>query len=153
MKQTPLNSNSDKECTPAKERLSKAFEKKAVEWPADLPKPAEFPATLKDFFRRIVNAKTPADCMRRLRQFLREKMRHEAMLRDAHWDIPHDQFTEAERDTWAASQIQAINDGDKKGGYFTKGIWLGMGSAYRYWWNDQKSAKASESAKQRKRDS
>jgi hypothetical protein len=101
----------------------------------------------QSFFRLIVNAKTPADSMSRLRQFLREKMRHEARPRDAHWDIPRKQFTEDERDAWATSQIQAINNGDKNGGYFTKEIWLGMGSAYRYWWAKQKSIKAGDPQK------
>jgi len=117
MNQTPLNSNSDKQQTMAKIRLSEQLKKIAYDWPPDLAKPAQFPATRKDFFRLIVDAKTPADCMHRLRQFLRETKRCEAIIpRDTHWDIPHDRFTDAERDVWAVSQIQAINDGDKEGG-------------------------------------
>jgi len=136
--------------TPACDQMLAELRKRAVEWPADLPKPDKFPATLKDFFSLIVKAKTPADCMTRFRQFLREKMQHETDARDAHWDVPRNRFTNAERDTWAVSQIVAINDGDKKVGYFTQEIWLGMASAYKYWWNNEKSIKARESAKKRK---
>jgi hypothetical protein len=152
MKQTPLKTG--KKMTTAKEELYNALNRMAVEWPPKLPKPEKFPATLKEFFRLVINAKTPADCMHRLRQFLHDKMRRQVNLpRDAYWHVPYDQFTETERDAWAASQIQAIKDGDRKAGYFTPEIWLSMGSAYMYWWCQQKSIKASESAKKRKRGS
>jgi hypothetical protein len=158
----------DKEtATPFDRIVREPLEKIAVEWPADLPKPKRFPATLKDFLSHIVNAKTPADSMRRLRQFLCERG-----PRSSFWDLeapplghgfkpiqtllPRSLFgdekplTPAERYAWGISQILAIKDADKRGGYFTQDIWLGMGSAYRYWWKDQKSRKARESAKKRK---
>jgi hypothetical protein len=142
MKPTPHNSESHQ--TTAKKRLSEGLEKIAVEWPPDLPKPPEFPATLKDFLRLIVNAKTPADCMQRLRQFLRERG-----PRSSFWvDNP----TPADKaDTWVVSRIQAIREEDRKGGFFTdQWAWLKLASAYTYWWKEQKSIKASESAKKRK---
>ena len=72
------------------------------------------------------------------------------MPKDAYWIIPSDQFTDHERNEWAITQIKTINDNDKNGGYFTSEIWLSMASAYNCWWKDQKSIKASASAKKRK---
>jgi hypothetical protein len=129
----------DKWPTPLLDKVCAGFDKVAVEWPSGLPKPNHFPATRKDFLAVIIKAKTPADSMARFRRFLGA-----SAGRNSHWfaDKP---ITVDEREAWAISQIQAINDGDKKVGYFTVDIWLAMGSAYIYWWQDQKSAKARES--------
>lgn len=126
------------------DRVCAGFEKIAVAWPPELPKPDHFPARLKDFLACVVRAKTPADGTARFRRFLGA-----SAGRDAHW-FAGKPITVDEREAWAISQIQAINDGDKTGGYFTVDVWLAMGSAYKSWWQDQKSAKARESAKKRK---
>ena len=169
MNQSP----NDKKGTPEKRKTS-AFDallenlnKKALPWPIDLPKPKQFPATLKDFLRLIVKAKTPADCTARLRRFFCERGPRnfpwlvekaslppgakplEALLPRTAFGPTEKQLTQAERENWAASEFQAIKDGDRKGGYFDELRWISMGSAYRYWWKAQKSMKARESAKRR----
>ncbi len=121
------------------DKVCAGFDKIAVEWPLGLPKPDHFPATLKDFLARIVKAKTPADGKARFRRFIGAKAG-----RNSFW-YAEKPIKADERDTWVVSQFQAINAGDKKGGYFTADVWLAMGSAYIYWWQDQKSAKARES--------
>ena len=124
------------------DQMCEELNEHAVQWPSELPKPDEFPATLKDFLCLIVKAKTPADGTARLRRFLREKGCHPSF-----W-ATNKPPTEAE--TGAANQIQAIKEGDEKGGYFTQDRWLAMASAYLNWWSDQKSAKARLSARERR---
>lgn len=125
-------------------RLCADLKKIAVVWPPELPKPDKFPATLKDFFRLIVKAKTPADCMARFRQFLRIRG-----PRSGFW-AAQTPLTRAEADSWAVALIHTINEGDKKEGYFNQSTWLGIGSSYKYWWKAQKSTKAREAAKKRR---
>jgi len=147
MKKIPTNQNGtpDKKWpTPLLDKVCAGFEKIAVEWPPGLPKPDHFPATLKDFLACVVKARTPADGTARFRRFLGAKA-----ARDSHW-FAEKSITADERDTWVVSQFQAINGGDKKGVYFTVDVWFAIGSAYIYWWQNQKSAKARESAKKRK---
>jgi hypothetical protein len=125
--------------------LDKACEKlDKIVGPTRLPMPKHFPASLKDFLARIVKAKTPADSMARLRQFLRKEA-----ARDWFWFAPKP-IAEDERDAWVISQLEAIKKGDKEGGFFTEGIWSSMGSAYHSWWCDQKSAKTRKSRKKLK---
>jgi len=130
--------------TPARDRLIEDLRRRTIEWPAYLAKPDEFPATLGDFFRLIVKAKTTADCMRRFRQFLREKGWRKTHFVEERPPVGFDP------ETWTANEIQRIKDKDKNGGYFENLGWLGMGSAYRSWWKAQKSMKARESARKRK---
>jgi hypothetical protein len=42
-----------------------------TQWPADMPRPAKFPATREQFLRRVVGGKTKADRLGRYRAFLR----------------------------------------------------------------------------------
>jgi hypothetical protein len=53
-------------------KLQAAYEREAAAW-GDVPRPAKFPASLDDFLRLIVRAKTPADQMKRFRDFLRDR--------------------------------------------------------------------------------
>jgi hypothetical protein len=148
MKKIPTNHSKtpdNKWPSPLLDKVCAGFDIVAVEWPPTLPKPKHYPATLKLFLTRIVKAKTPADGMARFRRFLGVKAG-----RDSHW-LAGNPITADEREEWAISQIQEIKDGDKNGGYFSEDIWLAMGSAYIYWWQDQKSAKARESAKKSKK--
>lgn len=127
--------------------LQRGFEelkKRAVEWPAGLPKPDRFPATLKEFLRLIVKAKTPADCMPRLLRFLREG------YSSPPWRAREKSYTADEAEVKAYDEMQAITEADKQGGYFTKLQWLMLASEYRDWWRDLKSAQARESAAKRK---
>jgi hypothetical protein len=126
--------------TPMQRSLGE-LRKRAVEFH---PKPAGFPATLKEFFRLIVKAKTPADCMGRLRAFLREGYRRTS------WRPGAKSYTAAEAEAKACTQIAAMTEADKQGGYFTEYQWTVLGSAYMGWWREQKSAKARESAAKRK---
>ena len=151
MNQSP----NDKKGTPEKRRTSalaaslEKLEKMALNWPVDLPKPGKFPATLKDFLGLIVKAKTPSDCAtHRLRQFFCERGPRnfpwlveraplpprakpiETLLPGTAFGPAEKQLTQAEREYWAASQFQAIKDGDRKGGYFNEPKWIAMGSAF-----------------------
>jgi hypothetical protein len=96
--------------------------------------PRKFPATLDDFLRLIVKAKTPADSMKKLRDFFR----HEQAQRPQLYGDP-------------AGRIAEIKAADRAGGYFADfKRWQSMACVYEIWWADQKSLKASNSAKKRK---
>jgi hypothetical protein len=97
---------------------------KSIEGLKDVPKPVSFPATLNDFFRLIVKAKT-LDATKRLRDFLSEQ---------------------GGNTDWAAKFIGKIKEGDKRGGFFTEQKWQPMAGEYMLWWKQQKSAKARDSA-------
>ena len=96
--------------------------------------PSKFPATLDDFLRLIVRAKTPADSMKRLRDFFRcRHAEHPNRYRDA------------------ADTIAEIKAHDCEGGYFADfQMWRSKANAYGVWWMNQKSLKASQSAQKRK---
>ena len=115
----------NKWATPRLDKACMEFDK--IAGPSKLPMPDHFPASLKDFLARIVKARTPADSMARFRRFLGA-----SAGRDGFW-LAKKPMTADERDAWVISQFQAINDSDKKGGFFTEDVWLAMGSAYRNW--------------------
>jgi hypothetical protein len=97
--------------------------------------PPRFPATLDNFLRLIVRAKTPADSMKRLRDFFRDQ---------------HARNPELYED--AAERIGMMKDFDKRGGYFTDfSRWHSMAGAYEIWWADRKSQSAHDSAKKRRK--
>jgi hypothetical protein len=115
------------------------------EWKKTVPKPESFPATLEDFYRLIVKARTPADCAKRFRDFLGNVCsrypapgKGESLARTA----PEDS---------AIIHIQKIKDADKEGGFFTESKWLALAGRYSDWWKQQKSSKSRESASKRKR--
>jgi hypothetical protein len=101
-------------------------------WQAKGEAPEKFPATLRDFLRLIVRARTPADSMKRLRDWFRhENATHQA---------PE-----------AADRITQIKAADQQGGYFTRfDDWRALAVGYKHWWSGQKSLKASQSAKKKK---
>ncbi|MEJ0089042.1 MAG: hypothetical protein WDM80_04715 [Limisphaerales bacterium] len=101
-----------------------------------VPKPDRFPAKLSDFFDRIVKAKTPADNTKRLRDFFCQ-----VSFSD-----------DVEPESKAAEFIQRIkSDDDNQEGFFTETKWEQMAARYLEWWKKQKSSKARESAKKRKK--
>jgi hypothetical protein len=106
---------------------------KQEKWEKTVPKPDKFPATLGDFFRIIVKAKTPADCTKRLRDFYVSQF-----------------SSDKDPQSKAASQIQRIKDADKQGGFFTEIKWVMVGESYLDWWKQKKSTSARMSARQRK---
>jgi hypothetical protein len=97
--------------------------------------PRTFPATLDDFLRLIVWARTPADGMKRLRDFFRdEQAENPDLYRDP------------------ADRIAKMKACDREGGYFTDfKRWHSEACAYQIWWQSKKSSKARESASKRKR--
>lgn len=92
------------------------------------PPAASYPATLKDFYRVIVKAKT-VDAEKRLRDFLSEK---------------------SGRADWATGFIGKIKEEDKLGGFFTERKWQAMAGEYLFWWKQQISKKARVSALSKK---
>jgi len=95
----------------------------------------QVPATLDEFLSKIVKAKTPADGSKRFRDFLCSVC----------FSDDGDPLSKA------ADQIQRIKEADRQAGYFTQTRWEIMGGSYLEWWKNQKSSKARESAKKRKR--
>jgi hypothetical protein len=115
-------------------------------WPQEIPRPDNFPAKLKDFYRVVVKADT-AECSKRFRHFLfawHQSYRHPLWL----WTrkLCPDNRAEAK----AIKLLEKITDADKREGYFTEGEWLRLARCYLEWWSKEKSRKASESAKKRK---
>src|SRR5665213_546785 len=94
----------------------------------NVPKPASFPATLKEFFRLIVKADT-ATATKRLRDFLAYK---------------------SGKTDWAINFIGKIKEEDKSGGYFIENKWQSLAGEYLHWWKQQKSDKARTSALRKK---
>ncbi len=119
----------------------------------DIPLPRKFPATLKDFLRLVVQAKTTTDGTKRLRDFYRSEQRQRYGKREL-----LDTFTTEEvnqlaagtpvlwrRDTkeiedWAANQIK----GWKEGGFRTESLWTNEARRYRLWWKDQLTTRRRE---------
>lgn len=102
----------------------------------DTPMPSSFPATLKDFFKIIVCAKTEADATKRVRDFLR-------------WEIARcGFFTDPVGE--AASVIQAMKKADKTGGFFKESHWKAFGGHYLDWWKQEKCQKNRRNAKAKK---
>jgi hypothetical protein len=108
------------------------------------PKPESFPATLEDFYRLIVKAKTPADCAKRFRDFLGNVF--------ARYPSPGNGKSRAKiaPEGSAIMHIQKIKQADKEGGFFTESKWLALVGRYSDWWKQQKSSKSRESASKRK---
>jgi len=104
-----------------------------------VPLPTKFPATLDDFFRLIVKARTVADATKRLRDFLCY----------SYFKSGNTQKNDA--GAYAANQIQKMKDGDKNGGYFAQQQWRSFAGHYMDWWKRQRSFKARESARHRKK--
>jgi hypothetical protein len=115
------------------------------EWKKTVPKPESFPATLEDFSRLIVKAKTPADCAKRLRDFLGNVF--------SLYPFPGtgESLAMTTPEDSAIMQIQKIKDADKDGGFFTESKWLVIAGRYSDWWKQQRSSKSRESASKRKR--
>lgn len=102
-----------------------------------MPKPDRFPATLNDFFDKIVKAQTRGRDEKRLRDFLCQC----SFANDANTPLKADNL------------IQRIKEADKDGGFFSETKWDMMGGSYLDWWKGEKSRKAGESARQRKKKS
>jgi len=110
---------------------------KLENWKKIAPMPEALPATIADFFDLIVKAKTPSDCTKRMRDFFSQ----------VYFGNDNDPQSRA------AAQIQRIKQGDQQGGYFTQTRWEIMGGCYCEWWKGEKSRKAGQSARQRKKKS
>jgi hypothetical protein len=126
---------------------------------AGIPLPPKFPATLRDFLRLIVNARTPADSIKRFRDFQRQQNRNwlysqkserqevEMQGRTGTQKIapptlgPEDEEL-IERRT--AADIESMQTEP-----FKKMKWLRLALLYNGWWRAVKSNKAKISAKKR----
>jgi hypothetical protein len=97
--------------------------------------PARFPAKLDDFLNLIVRAKTPADSMKRLREF-----------------FSHEQAENPDLYREPADRIAEMKARDREVGCFANfKSWQIEACAYDIWWSGQKSKKARESASKSKR--
>jgi hypothetical protein len=127
----------------SREQADNEIEEIARETSKSLPMPLKFPATLDDFFRLVVNARTKADATARFRSF----------LSTYYFDIQHGRSpsTESEALNWTVEQFECVKRGDKAGGFFCDALWDRMALAYREWWDRRLSNLRSESSKKRKR--
>jgi hypothetical protein len=127
------------------EQAEKEIEEIAGETSKSPPMPLKFPATLDDFFRLVVNARTKAEATARFRLF----------LSTYYFDIQHGRSpsTESEALNWTVEQFECIKRRDKAGGVFSGALWDRLAFAYREWWDRHVSNLRSESSKKRKRTS
>jgi hypothetical protein len=117
---------------------------------AHVPLPKKgFPATLEDFLRVVVGAKTVADETKRLRDFYRETLCGHTTS-----PLPHKPHSAEDHDRdggltvdpeqWAADAIQDL----RECGFRTEHEWLELAQHYVKWWAGRKSKSAHKSAKQ-----
>jgi hypothetical protein len=134
---------------------------KIEHWKKSLPMPKKFPATLKDFLRMIVKARTEADGIARLRHYFRHQATSRFRLLEllsAKSGVPlvkpidplFKPSTEEEATNAANASIQVIKQSDEGGGFFDQNKWIAIGGHYRDWWGEKKSVIASSSARKRK---
>lgn len=107
-----------------------------------VPLPPKFPATLDDFLRIVVAARTPADATKRLRDFYTEEHARPLIFRG---EVSNEDFEQAGKK--ASYEIQ----GWKDGGFRDAKQWRSLASRYLLWWTIQKSVKAQASALKRGR--
>ncbi len=92
----------------------------ATEPLALIPAPPRWPATLKDFYRRIVEARDTADAQPRLRRYLRDS--YYLWGYSPHWS--QDQEDRRVDDTFQELRTKG----------FDKPSWLAHARGYRRWW-------------------
>lgn len=117
-------------------------------WPDDIPKPKAFPASLNEFLKLVVTAKTRADATARLRAFLGYFHQHFIPNRTAPQILEYHRetlCTQERAETWAAETIGTL----KKQG-LSENTWVLFTRRYEEWWQAQRSIKARESAQKRK---
>jgi hypothetical protein len=93
----------------------------------ELDYPTSFPASLDQFLRLAVDARTTADSTKRLRDFLISKF--------------------PDNESFAIEELAKM----RRDGFPTKESWLDLGDAYVRWWIKERSKKAAESAHKRKK--
>ena len=116
--------------------------------------PKRFPAPFDEFLSLVVGAKTPADCMKRLRDYLQNEFRHLVAYRE----LPagsKDRLLGCYRNCcyflglyrkgqdeldFAAKQIERL-----RAGGLNEDQWDVFGCGYLAWWRQEKSKKASQS--------
>lgn len=126
---------------------------------AGIPLPPKFPATLRDFLRLAINTRTPADSMKRLRDYLRERNRiyllaeklesqeaatqgHAGTKKIARPTLEPDDEEQVERR--AAVEIESMQNHG-----LTQMGWRRLALSYHTWWREKKSNQARISAKKR----
>jgi hypothetical protein len=142
----------------------------AAQASAKTPRPAKFPATLDDFLRLIVCAKTPDD-MSRFREFLRYRVERSYASKEytgREGDAEENPDLQALRNEHAArwkaldskkrrELVEAEADGlitryrERGIGHSSPAAWDSFANDYLNWWKAQRSQKARASAMQRKR--
>lgn len=129
-----------------------------------LPMPARFPATLRDFYRLVVKARTVADNQARFRKFLclrgfgivpegqqaRAREEKAAALEAKGLRVKRGASFADQASKWATKRFEEINCRDKAGGFFNKRGWQETALAYLEWWKRDRSEQNSKNAKKRK---
>ena len=160
-------------------KLQDAYEREAAAW-ADISQPEKFPASLGDFLKLIVHAKTPADATKRFRDFLRDRWKRLAAngkIEDypkwAEWARKRhvEQMTPEERQNpkWAGMTEQKIGEALeqanlekkvadeladwKRLGFRDQRSWCLWAKEYFAWWANQRSDQARAAAKKSKQPS
>jgi len=126
---------------------------------AGIPSPQKFPATLREFLRLVINGRTPADKMKRLRDYLRERNRiylhaekfeHQEATTQGRAEtkkiipptLEPDDEEQVERR--AAEEIASMQNNS-----LTQMQWRRLALSYRTWWREKKSNQAQISARKR----
>ena len=150
--------------------------KNEIEAMSDIPRPKKFPATLNEFLSLIVSARTPADSMKRFRDYVRYQVENfitmgkpENYTEWFEWAAKKtfsEMTTEERHDPkWAgmtdedigvAKQEKIIDNQvaskmDENQCFNSESAWLGMAKSYHHWWASCRSKKAQAAAKKGKK--
>lgn len=127
-----------------------------------LPSPKEFPAPLDEFLRLVVRAKTPADGVKRLRDYFGNEFQHlmaymklpegsrdraSKCYHNCHDFLSHYKEGQDEMD-FAVAQIERL-----KATGLDEDHWYALNDDYLAWWRQQKSTKARKSGNEPKKKS
>jgi hypothetical protein len=157
-------------------KLRGAYAREAEAW-GTIPQPESFPASLDDFLRLVVHAKTPADATKRFRDFLRDRWKRfagngyiENYPKWAEWARKKhfDEMTPEQRQNpnWAGMTEEQIGEAleqaslekkvvedleEYKRGFPDRYRWCLCAKDYRAWWASQRSDQARAAAKKSKK--
>jgi len=116
----------------------------------DIPRPKEFPAKLNDFLGLIVHAaKTPADANKRFRDFLRYRI--DRSYAGPSLESAIKEIGRAEVERLKEAEVDARMKKYSDDGLRYEASWLELAQDYDGWWENQRSAKSTASAKKRKK--
>jgi len=114
-----------------------------------IPFPKKYPASLEDFFRYVVRAKTPSESQERFKDFFRETTRYIMVSESPQEEStnrssrPNEMMTESgeiDRDRYAEKALAAYSYSR----FQNNSCWVPLARDYLNWWRRKKSTKARE---------